>query len=82
MSHPILLENWSEYNNRKMRDGRDRTKFSCETSWEKDYLVRKLKKYFSAKSLEQIRTAIDTCCQTVTGRERTEFVDCVVKNLE
>ncbi len=41
MSREILNEDWYEYDNKKIRDNRDKSKFSCEEKWEVDYLVKK-----------------------------------------
>jgi hypothetical protein len=82
MPHRILNEDWSEYDNRKIRDNRDKSKFSCEEPWEVDYLVRKLQKQFPKKTAEQIRAAISSCCLTVRApRPREAFVKCVVGKL-
>jgi hypothetical protein len=82
MPHPILSEDWEDYDNRAIRDGRDRSKFSCDEPWEVDYLVGKLKKFFPGKSDADIRNAITFCCGTVQPpRLREKFVECVVKRL-
>jgi hypothetical protein len=82
MPHRILNEDWSDYDNRKIRDNRDKSKFSCEESWEVDYLVRKTQKHFPLKTEAQIRTAITSCCLTVKApRPREEFVKCVAGKL-
>ncbi|GEP95902.1 hypothetical protein CCY01nite_21620 [Chitinophaga cymbidii] len=82
MLHPVLNEDWSDYDNRRIRDGRDRSKFSCEEQWEVDYLVNKLRRYFPSKTDSAIRNAISSCCTTVRApRPRQEFVECVVRRL-
>lgn len=82
MAHSILREDWENYDNRKIRDGRDRSKFSCDETWEVDYLVEKLKRNFPAKTESVIRAAITACCATVPApRPREEFVECVVRRL-
>lgn len=82
MPHQVLNEDWSEYDNRKIRDGRDRSKVSCEEIWEVNYLVSKLKKHFPYKTETAIREAIQSCCQTVPApRPREKFVDCVTNKL-
>jgi hypothetical protein len=43
MAHPILNEDWSDYDDRKIRDRRDGSKFSCEERWEVEYLADKVK---------------------------------------
>lgn len=81
MPQRILNEDWENYDNRKIRDERDRSKFSCDEPWEVDYLVGLIKKHFQYSDA-QIRNAIMSCCQTVrTPRPRKEFVECVVSKL-
>lgn len=82
MPHQVLNEDWEYYDNRKIRDSRDRSKFSCDEPWEVDYLVEKLKKYYNNKTESQIRAAITSCCAVVRApRPRGEFVDCVTRKL-
>jgi hypothetical protein len=82
MPHAILNEDWSEYDNRKIRDQRDRSKFSCEEDWEVSYLVQKLRKHFPYKTDTAIREAISACCRSVPApRPRIDFVECVTKRL-
>ncbi|MEB0263389.1 MULTISPECIES: hypothetical protein [unclassified Mucilaginibacter] len=77
----VLNEDWSEYDNRKKK-WEDRLFFSCEESWEVDYLVRQMKKHFPYTSEQTIRNAIASCCQTVKApRPRKEFVECVSSKL-
>ena len=49
MPHPILLEDWSSYDNRKIKGEKDASKFSCTERWEVEYLADKLKKTLSFK---------------------------------
>ncbi len=82
MIHGILNEDWSEYDNKKVRDGRDKSKFSCDEPWEVDYLVKKIKKNYPGKTEDQIQAAIKSCCAVVRApRPREEFVKCVVGKL-
>jgi len=83
MPHAVLNEDWSEYDDRKKRGNVDRSKFSCEESWEVDYLVRKLKSHFPKKTETEIRAAISSCCKQVPApRPREKFVDCVTEKLK
>ena len=81
MAHPVLHEDWSEYDNKKIRDGRDRSKFSCEEAWEREYLINKLEKHFPHKTRQHIKDAIEACCRASSERERTAFVTCVTGRL-
>ena len=58
MAHPLLTEDWSVYDNRKIRDNRDRSKFSCDEQWEVDYLINKLRKHFPFKTDSALRVLL------------------------
>lgn len=80
MPHRVLNEDWSDYDNRKKRY-QDRFFFSCDESWEVDYLIKKIKKYKNRSDLE-IRNAIASCCKSVNSpRPRKAFVECVMSKL-
>jgi len=49
MAHAVLNEDWSDYDDKKKKH-EDAKYFSCEEPWEVDYLVRKLKKHYPAKT--------------------------------
>jgi hypothetical protein len=81
MPHAILLEDWHAYDNRKTKDEKDASKFSCAERWEVDYLADKLKKYYPLKSPQVIMQAIQRCCSLVKApHPREKFVECVVSN--
>jgi hypothetical protein len=82
MPHAVLREDWEDYDNRKIRDKRDSSKFSCDEQWEVDYLVNKLRKHFPYKTDTAIKAAIAACCTQIRApRPREEFVECVTKRL-
>lgn len=82
MAHRVLTEDWSDYDNKKKKK-EDRLFFSCEESWEVDYLVRKLKKYYPGKTDAQIISAIRACCNSISApRPRDKFVACVTAKLD
>ena len=70
MAHPILSEDWSDYDNRKIKDKRDGRFVSCEESWEVEYLLGKIRKYARKKTDVEIKAAIASCCKTVPGSQR------------
>ena len=83
MPHPVVNEDWEDYDNRKIRDGRDRSKFSCDEVWEVNYLIGKLKRHFPYKTENAIREAITDCCEMILApRPREEFVECVISRLK
>lgn len=78
MSLEKLLENWTEYDNKKIRDNRDGRFFACTEPWEVDYLVRKMRQVYPSLSEASIRNAISVCCaQLRAPQPRREFVQCV-----
>ena len=80
MPHKILQEDWSEYDNKKLRH-QDGFFFACSEKWEVDYLVNKAKKH-TTKTEVQIRAAIASCCESISGNKpRDKFVECVMAKL-
>ena len=82
MAHPILSEDWSEYDQKKIRDGRDGRFVSCEESWERDYILRKVRRHVPRRTDAEIKAAIEHCCRTVAGNKpRGPFMECVMGRL-
>jgi hypothetical protein len=82
MAHTILNEDWSDYDDRKIRNRRDRSKFSCEERLEVEYLADKLKRHYPQKSHQVLLQAISGCCQKAGApHSRESFVECVTSNL-
>lgn len=82
MSINKILEDWSDYDNKKIRDQRDSKDFACSESWEVDYLVNKIKKNNPGLTESQIRNAISECCKIFKApHPRRQFVECVAKRL-
>lgn len=80
MAHPILNEDWSDYDNKKLR-WEDRYFFACSEKWEVDYLLKKARKY-TLKSDADIMRAISSCCGIMSGNKpRDKFVECVMTKL-
>ncbi|RXK83653.1 hypothetical protein [Filimonas effusa] len=83
MPHPVLNEDWSDYDDRKNKGGQDRSKVACTESWERDYIVRKLKKHYPKKSESEILQAVESCCKSISApRPRDKFMDCVDSKLK
>ena len=77
----ILYDDWKDYDNRKIRDNRNNSTFSCEEQWEVSYLVSKIRKHHAFPEAA-IRDAISACCMEVkVPRLREEFVHCVMQKL-
>jgi hypothetical protein len=82
MPQKVLNEDWSDYDNRKIRDLRDAKDFACTESWEVDYLVSKIRKVYPTYNENTIRNAISSCCRTVGApHPRKAFVECVMQRL-
>jgi hypothetical protein len=79
----VLTLDWSEYDNRKLNDGRDKSKFSCSELWEISFLVDSIRKTHSGYSMRAIRNAISKCCSKPgISRVRDEFVQEVLNTLD
>ncbi|MBE7172483.1 MAG: hypothetical protein INR73_17995 [Williamsia sp.] len=80
--HPVLEEDWKDYDQRKARNGRNVTKVACEEAWETNYIVDKLQKHFPDKSDLAIRCAIRRCCEAMEApRPREDFIECIIDKL-
>jgi len=83
MPQNVLSQDWSEYDNRKIRDRRDSKDFACSESWEVDYLIKVTRKAYPQYSEVAVRVAINACChQVVSPHARKEFVTCVMNRLK
>lgn len=78
----ILNEDWSDYDNKKIKDSRDAKDFACTEIWEVDYLKNKIKKLFPYLTDAQILLAIKACCEQIgSPHPRRAFVKCVSDRL-
>ncbi|MCW3105730.1 MAG: hypothetical protein JWQ09_236 [Segetibacter sp.] len=81
MPQRVLNENWSDYDDRKKRHA-DARFFSCEEAWERDYLIKKIRKVYPQYGEALIQAAISACCLEVRApRPRKTFVECVIRRL-
>lgn len=81
MAQKVLSEDWSDYDNKKKKK-EDALFFSCEETWERDYLTRKIRKVYPQYSEAAITVAITACCLEVRApRPRRAFVECVMRRL-
>jgi hypothetical protein len=82
MPQKVLNEDWSAYDDRKIRDKRDSKDFACSESWEVDHLINVTRKAYPLYSESQIKSAIGFCCAKVgSPHPRNEFVACVMNRL-
>jgi hypothetical protein len=79
-NHPIF-ENWSDYDDKKKKHS-DASFFACTESWERTYLIDKIKRLYPSLSDDSIKQAIETCCKTLNSpHPREPFVNCVLARL-
>ncbi len=82
MLERILESDWSDYDNRKMKNG-DIKFFSCDEKWEVQYLVKKVEDMLGPIGEYKIESAIAYCCNKVKGNKpRSEFIECVLRRLK
>ncbi|MEO8403000.1 MAG: hypothetical protein ABI480_00335 [Chitinophagaceae bacterium] len=82
MPDKILTDDWSAYDDRKIRDKRDSAKFSCKESWEVNYLVKIVRRHYPQHTKLQVLKAIESACNNLkTPRVRKEFVEMVMQKL-
>jgi len=80
MAHPILTEDWTSYDNRKISEEKDKSKFSCSEHWEVEYLADKLRKYYPLKTRQGIMQSITHCCSKISApHQRERFIECVIR---
>ena len=81
MPQKVLNEDWSDYDDRKKKQT-DARFFSCEESWEREYLVRTIRRVYPHYSEAAVTAAIGACCVEVSApRPRRTFVECVMRRL-
>jgi hypothetical protein len=81
MSLATIMENWSEYDNKKKKS-EDSRFFACTESWEVEYLISRITKVYPYKSKESIKAVIEACCKQINApRPREKFVQCVLTRL-
>jgi hypothetical protein len=81
MPQRVLSEDWSDYDDKKKKHT-DALFFSCEETWERDYLTKKIQKVYPLYSEAAVTAAISACCVEVRApRPRKPFVECVMRRL-
>ena len=82
MPHWVQTSDWSDYDSRKIAYD-DRFNFSCEETWEVDYLVNKIRNFNRDKPETAIRQAIESCGKEIRSpRPRSVFVMAVMEKLK
>jgi uridine kinase len=78
----ILEDDWSDYDDKKIKDNRDRKDFACTESWEVEYLVSKIKRIYPKYPETSIRNAISSVCRSDSApHPRERFVKRVMEIL-
>ena len=82
MSLQKVLEDWSDYENRKLSAGLGVHEFNCGEIWEVHYLVDRIKRVYPGHPGLHIQKAIFTCCQKrPVSHQRNVFVKTVLNTL-
>jgi hypothetical protein len=77
-----VLQNWKEYDNRKMRSGLDPRFFNCYENWEIEFLVKKIQHIYAFIPDNHIRCAISKACdEGKLQKDREMFVSSVLEHL-
>ena len=81
-AHKVLAEDWTEYDNRKKRQG-DAAFFACSEPWEVEFLIIQLVKHYPGHTRAQFIAAIQACCALGPGNHpRKALVECVTAQLQ
>jgi hypothetical protein len=82
MAKIILEDDWSDYDNKKIRDRRDSKNFSCTEQWEIEYLVTKICKHYPQYSKQEVLAVIkQVCTEDIAPHPRDRFVQRVMQIL-
>ncbi len=82
MSLEKILENWSDYDKRKIKSKPGSKDFACTEPWEVNYLVDRVKKVYTNIPGDNIHKAILWCCKELhTPQPREPFIKCVLNKL-
>ena len=77
------MENWFEYDKRKIKDRPDTNDFVCTEPWEVNYLVDRVKKDYIDIPGNNIYKAILSCWRRLHAPQPRElFIKCVLNELE
>ena len=75
-----VLENWSDYDAKKARNGSDPAFFSCDEAWEIYFLKDRIRREYPFINELKIFEAIESCCSR-HQKPRKEFVQAVLMRL-
>ena len=70
MTFLLVLQNWKEYDVRKLALQEDPRQFRCSSKWEMEFLQEKILSIYGFLSREVIKDAIEKTC-----RKRNKCVD-------
>jgi len=78
----ILNEDWSDFIDKKIKDGRDSDFFYGNDIWDVEYLKCKIKKHHQLLSEMFIKRTIIACGEELKSPcPRTKFIECVAHKL-
>lgn len=82
MTEKVLIDDWADYEHVKRQQQDQLMQFNYWEGWEVNYLVDKILRLYPIYTEALVRRCIRTCCAKVPEiRERTDFVECVMKRL-
>lgn len=79
----MLLDDWSEYDNKKSRSNQDVFYVDFSNQWEVEYIIEKVKKFDSNTSSGQILDAITACYLKLSNSiNRKECLEYIIQIIE
>jgi hypothetical protein len=81
MPEKVLNGDWSEYDSRKQKEGRDSAHVSCMDEWEVELIAAATVNAYPQYALTAVRSAIRQICAGTAIRHRDDFVSAVMRRL-
>jgi hypothetical protein len=82
MTVELLIQNWNDYDRRKVAQHKDADRFDYTATWEVAYLTNVIKSTYSFIPEDLIREAIQICGERQTAPStRATFTEAVLKRL-
>lgn len=82
MSYNLILNDWLDYDIKKLEANQTPKKFNCTQAWERFFLAQKIQQHHPSLTSHEITTAIRQCCLDLkTPQNREPFVRLVCLKL-
>ncbi|HXU27805.1 MAG TPA: hypothetical protein VN698_11290 [Bacteroidia bacterium] len=83
MSYTLILDDWLEYDIKKLEAKQNPKNFLCTEAWERIFLTHKIQQHHPQLSHQHISTAIRECCIALKSpHPRDSFVRFVCMKLD